>query len=159
MILRHFLKQENSDTTNITSFFNNKTNLMITDLVFQVAVLKHLKLTMNPINSNKINSGSRGEVTQVFNPFFSPCFFEFFFLVFPCWFHFFCKNRLREKRQWKSSIPWLERKESSWNSSCSTTSMASLSPKRPRFPISLGGYKEKKENLNKNAKKIMRKNK
>lgn len=51
---------------------------MITDLVFQVAVLKHLKLTMNPINSNKINSGSRGEVTQVFNPFFS-CFFLIFF--------------------------------------------------------------------------------
>lgn len=39
---------------------------MITDIVFQVAVLKHLKLTMNPINSNKIMPGSRGEVTQVY---------------------------------------------------------------------------------------------
>jgi AP-1 complex subunit gamma-1 len=66
--------KENADTTNITSFFNNKTNMLISDLVFQVAVLKHLKLTMNPINSNKVNSGSRGEVTQVFNK----DFFNFF---------------------------------------------------------------------------------
>ena len=65
MVFFKFL-QENADTTNITSCFNNKTNMVITELVFQVAVLKHLKLTMNPINSNKINGGSKGEVTQVF---------------------------------------------------------------------------------------------
>lgn len=63
LMLFHF--KENNDTTNIVSYFNNKTGTLISDIVFQVAVLKHLKLTMNPINSNKINPGSRGEVTQV----------------------------------------------------------------------------------------------
>lgn len=58
--------KENADTTNITSLFNNKSNAVVSELVFQVAVLKHLKLTMNPINSNRINPSSRGEVTQVF---------------------------------------------------------------------------------------------
>jgi len=56
--------KENFDTSNITTLFNNKSSSPITNLVFQIAVQKHCKLTMNPISSSTIPANSNGAVTQ-----------------------------------------------------------------------------------------------
>ena len=57
--------KEGGETVNIRSEFNNKSGNVVSELVFQVAVLKYLKLAMNPINSNRLNPNSRGEASQV----------------------------------------------------------------------------------------------
>lgn len=56
--------KESPDTTAVNTLFSNKSSSQITDLVFQAAVLKHLKLSMNAISSNKIPPNSNGTVTQ-----------------------------------------------------------------------------------------------
>jgi AP-1 complex subunit gamma-1 len=52
------------DTTGIQANFSNKSGNAITDLVFQAAVMKHLKLTMNPISGTKIQPNARNGVSQ-----------------------------------------------------------------------------------------------
>jgi len=52
------------DTTAITTSFSNKSNAEITDVNFQAAVLKHLKLTMNNISGTKIPPSTNNGLTQ-----------------------------------------------------------------------------------------------
>ena len=75
--------KEGGETVNIRSSFNNKSGNIVSELVFQVAVLKYLKLAMNPINSNRLNPNSRGEASQV------DFFFFIYILFFVCFFDFF----------------------------------------------------------------------
>mmetsp|Transcript_28820 Transcript_28820/g.33278 ORF Transcript_28820/g.33278 Transcript_28820/m.33278 type:complete len:897 (+) Transcript_28820:42-2732(+) len=56
--------KDSEDTTNINTVFDNNTGSQITDLVFQVAVQKHLKLTLNPLSGTKIPAGAKAGVTQ-----------------------------------------------------------------------------------------------
>ena len=60
----NFLK-EGDDTTSIQTSFNNNSGSAVTDLVFQVAVQKHLKLSLNPLTGTKLEPNSQGGVTQV----------------------------------------------------------------------------------------------
>ncbi|KAL4432313.1 hypothetical protein ABPG74_011072 [Tetrahymena malaccensis] len=55
----------NDTTTTITSIFNNKSGFPLTEIIFQVAVLKHLKLNMQPISNTMIAPYSQGQTTQV----------------------------------------------------------------------------------------------
>lgn len=57
--------KESADITRIITTYNNKTQSSIENLSLQVAVLKHLKLTINPLNSAIVKPLSRGEVSQV----------------------------------------------------------------------------------------------
>ena len=135
---------------------------MITDLVFQVAVLKHLKLTMNPINSNKINPGARGEVTQVKN--FNQFFFNFFFIFFGFFlvdFIFFAKiayvKKDNESHQFHG---WKERNHHE-NQAAVQRQWQTSHPGGTDFQFPCGVIRKKK-NLNKKMRKInkiiMRKN-
>eukprot|EP00331_Platyophrya_macrostoma_P012660 CAMPEP_0176430758 /NCGR_PEP_ID=MMETSP0127-20121128/14430_1 /TAXON_ID=938130 /ORGANISM="Platyophrya macrostoma, Strain WH" /LENGTH=455 /DNA_ID=CAMNT_0017812681 /DNA_START=147 /DNA_END=1515 /DNA_ORIENTATION=+ len=56
--------KESEDTTNINTTFDNNSSTPITELVFQVAVQKHLKLTLNPLSGTKINPNTKAGVTQ-----------------------------------------------------------------------------------------------
>eukprot|EP01017_Pseudomicrothorax_dubius_P015125 TRINITY_DN1756_c0_g2_i2.p1 TRINITY_DN1756_c0_g2~~TRINITY_DN1756_c0_g2_i2.p1 ORF type:complete len:885 (+),score=241.38 TRINITY_DN1756_c0_g2_i2:41-2695(+) len=53
------LKKERPDVSLITTTFNNKTGSTVTDLVFQVAAQKHIKLQLNPMTSNRVAPLSR----------------------------------------------------------------------------------------------------
>jgi len=56
--------KESPDTASILTNFSNKSGFNLTDLVFQAAVQKHLKLSMNAISSNKIPPNTQNGVTQ-----------------------------------------------------------------------------------------------
>lgn len=62
--------KESNDTANVQATFNNKTGFLIENLVFQVAVMKHLKLTVNPLSSTTMQPYSRDNVTQVLSVLF-----------------------------------------------------------------------------------------
>jgi hypothetical protein len=58
-------EKDKPDTTAIVTSFTNKQPSTVTDIVLQVAAQKHLKLQMNPINSNQIPGNSKGKTQQV----------------------------------------------------------------------------------------------
>jgi AP-1 complex subunit gamma-1 len=57
--------KESGDTASIQAVFSNKTGYLVENLVFQVAVMKHLKLAVNPLNSTSMQPYSRDSVIQV----------------------------------------------------------------------------------------------
>lgn len=57
--------KESPDATKIIATYHNKTQSLIDNLFLQVAVLKHLKLTINPLNSTQMQPLSKGAVNQV----------------------------------------------------------------------------------------------
>lgn len=67
--IRMDCSKESNDTTRITTTYHNKTQSVIENLSLQVAVLKHLKLTINPLNSTTLQPLSKGGVSQVFSCF------------------------------------------------------------------------------------------
>ena len=56
--------KESADTASIQAIFSNKTGYLVENLVFQVAVMKHLKLSVNPLNSTSMQPYSRDSVIQ-----------------------------------------------------------------------------------------------
>lgn len=54
------------ETTKLYTTYINKTNNMLTELTFQAAVLKHVKLTINPLSSMVLQPFSSEIVNQVF---------------------------------------------------------------------------------------------
>lgn len=60
--------KEGSDTANVQTTFSNKTGSLVENLVFQVAVMKHLKLTFNPLSTTTMQPYARDGVTQVPTP-------------------------------------------------------------------------------------------
>lgn len=57
--------KEANDTASIVATFSNKTGFLVENLVFQVAVMKHLKLVVNPLNSTSMQPYARESVHQV----------------------------------------------------------------------------------------------
>lgn len=57
--------KESNDTTKITAHYTNKTQSLIENLSIAAAVMKHLKLTLNPLNSTTLQPMSRDVVSQV----------------------------------------------------------------------------------------------
>lgn len=58
--------KEGADTTKLYTTYINKTNHTLTELTIQAAVLKHVKLTINPLNSTTLQPFSKETVHQVF---------------------------------------------------------------------------------------------
>jgi len=57
--------KENQDTTKLLTTYVNKTNSLVTEVAIQAAVLKHVKLTINPLSSTTLQPYSREVVHQV----------------------------------------------------------------------------------------------
>jgi hypothetical protein len=58
--------KESHDTTKLFTTYINKTNNTLTNLTIQAAVVKHVKLTINPLNSTTLQPYSKEVVHQVF---------------------------------------------------------------------------------------------
>lgn len=58
-------QKESSDTTKIIASYVNKTGSHISEINMQAAVLKHIKLTINPLSSQTIDPFSKETVHQV----------------------------------------------------------------------------------------------
>lgn len=58
--------KESQDTAKVITTYVNKTQSVIEGLTVQVAVMKHLKLTINPLNSTTMQPLSKEVVNQVF---------------------------------------------------------------------------------------------
>ena len=58
--------KESGDTTKLFTTYINKTNSTLTDLTIQAAVLKHVKLNINPLSSTTLQPYSKEVVHQVF---------------------------------------------------------------------------------------------
>ena len=63
--------KESQDTAKIIATYVNKTQSVIEGLTIQVAVMKHLKLTINPLNSTTMQPLSKEVVNQVIFYLFS----------------------------------------------------------------------------------------
>lgn len=57
--------KESADTAKIVANYINKTQSNIDSLTIQAAVMKHLKLTINPLNNTSMQPLSKGVVSQV----------------------------------------------------------------------------------------------
>lgn len=57
--------KESHDTAKILTNYVNKTQSVIDGLTIQAAVMKHLKLTINPLNNTTMQPLSKGVVSQV----------------------------------------------------------------------------------------------
>lgn len=57
--------KESNETTKLFTTYINKTNNTLTDLTIQAAVLKHVKLVINPLNSTTLQPYSKEVVHQV----------------------------------------------------------------------------------------------
>jgi len=58
--------KESNDTTKLFTTYINKTNNTLTNLTIQAAVVKHVKLTINPLNSTTLQPYSKEVVHQVY---------------------------------------------------------------------------------------------
>lgn len=58
--------KEGGGSTKLFTTYINKTNSMLTELTIQAAVLKHVKLTINPLSSTVLQPYSKEVVHQVF---------------------------------------------------------------------------------------------
>ena len=58
--------KETNDTTKLFTTYINKTNNTLTNLTIQAAVVKHVKLTINPLTSTTLQPYSKEVVNQVF---------------------------------------------------------------------------------------------
>ena len=58
--------KESHDTTKLFTTYINKTNNTLTNLTIQAAVVKHVKLTINPLNSTTLQPYSKEVVHQVY---------------------------------------------------------------------------------------------
>ena len=52
--------KESENETKIISLFNNRTQSEISNLTYQIAVLKYMKLDMKQLSSNSVGPGSTG---------------------------------------------------------------------------------------------------
>jgi len=57
--------KESQDSTKLLTTYVNKTNSLVTEVTIQAAVLKHVKLTINPLSSTTLQPYSREVVHQV----------------------------------------------------------------------------------------------
>lgn len=57
--------KETNDTSKLFTTYINKTNNTITNLTIQAAVVKHVKLTINPLTSTTLQPYSKEAVSQV----------------------------------------------------------------------------------------------
>ena len=59
------IKEGQKDTTKLYTTYINKTNNSLTNLTIQAAVVKHVKLTINPLSSTTLQPYSKEIVHQV----------------------------------------------------------------------------------------------
>lgn len=58
-------KQEGEGNTRITAHFNNKTSSYVEQLSFQTAVMKYLKIVIQPMSGNSLPPSSKAAVSQI----------------------------------------------------------------------------------------------
>jgi AP-1 complex subunit gamma-1 len=58
-------RQESPGSTRIAAHFNNKTSSYIEQLALQTAVMKYLKIVIQPMSGTNLPPMSKGQVTQV----------------------------------------------------------------------------------------------
>lgn len=58
-------KQEGEGNTRITAHFNNKTSTYIEQLALQTAVMKYLKIAIQPMSGTALPPSSKGAVNQL----------------------------------------------------------------------------------------------
>jgi hypothetical protein len=63
-------EKESNDTTKLFTTYINKTNNTLTNLTIQAAVVKHVKLTINPLSSTTLQPYSKEVVHQVYHILF-----------------------------------------------------------------------------------------
>jgi hypothetical protein len=64
--------KESNDATKLFTTYINKTNNTINEVTIQAAVLKHVKLTINPLSSTTLQPFSREVVHQVLDSLYRP---------------------------------------------------------------------------------------